>query len=170
MTPEAILAIGKASGVYAFMTTGLGWAVVESLHFIGLAVLLGTVGLFDLRLLGLARSVPLSALHQLVPFGVAAWVNNLVTGSMFFLTAPDQYLYNPAFQVKLCVMALAGLNMAGFYAVVGRAIVEGRCDKGGLPPVARLFGAVSLAAWVGVIVCGRVITLYRPPEHWCVWC
>ena len=35
-----------------------GWPVLESLHFIGMSVLIGTIGLFDLRLLGFARGVP----------------------------------------------------------------------------------------------------------------
>jgi hypothetical protein len=40
-----------------------------------------------------------------------------------------------------------------------------------LPPLrARIFGAVSLLCWLGVIACGRVITAYRPPWHWCFWC
>jgi hypothetical protein len=35
---------------------------------------------------------------------------------------------------------------------------------------ARLIGFISLACWTGVIVCGRLVTFYRPPEHWCLWC
>ena len=169
MTPDHFLAVGKATGIYAFMTTSYGWPMVESLHFIGLAVLLGTVGLFDLRVLGLGRSVPLSALHRLVPFGVAAYLSNVATGSMFFLTFPNQYLYNPAFQTKLCFMALAGVNVIAFYAVARRALRAGEYDVEA-PPLVRVFAAVSLGAWLGVIVCGRVITLFRPPYYWCYWC
>jgi hypothetical protein len=35
---------------------------------------------------------------------------------------------------------------------------------------ARIFTLVSLLAWTGVIACGRLITFYRPPFHWCFWC
>jgi hypothetical protein len=35
---------------------------------------------------------------------------------------------------------------------------------------ARLIGFISLACWLGVITCGRLITFFRPPYHWCVWC
>jgi hypothetical protein len=51
------------------------WPLCESIHFVGLSLLLGTVGLFDLRLLGFARRVPMAAFHRLVPLGeCAAWV------------------------------------------------------------------------------------------------
>jgi hypothetical protein len=82
---------------------------------------------------------------------------------------PDQYLHNPAFQLKLGFLLFAGLNMAAFYLTTARAMRATAADA--LPPLrARLFGAVSLLCWLGVIACGRVITMYRPPWGWCAWC
>lgn len=49
------------------------WAVLEIVHFLGLSLLLGTVGLFDLRLMGYAKAIPPKALHRLVPLGVAGF-------------------------------------------------------------------------------------------------
>ena len=54
-----------------------GWPVLESLHFMGMSVLIGTIGLFDLRLLGFARGVPYAALHRLIPLGIGAYTLNL---------------------------------------------------------------------------------------------
>ncbi|MCE2558991.1 MAG: hypothetical protein J4F98_10360, partial [Acidobacteria bacterium] len=59
--------IGQKSGIYDFMHTSWGWPTVESLHFFGLSLLIGTIGLWDLRLLGVARAIPMAALHKLVP-------------------------------------------------------------------------------------------------------
>jgi hypothetical protein len=103
------------------------------------------------------------------PFGLAGFALSITTGFLFVVTAPDQYVYNPALQTKLALMALAGINMLLFYLVAARSVWLTGADE--LPPLrARVFGAVSLACWLGVITCGRVITAYRPPWHWCLWC
>lgn len=138
------------------------WPVFESLHFIGMSMLIGTVGVFDLRLLGFGRRVPLAALHQLIPFGIAGFVLNATTGICFICATPDQYIFNMAFRVKLTLMLLAGLNVLFFYGRVFRhlaAIGERKAPPFG----ARLAGAVSLSAWVGVMSAGRLITFFRPP-------
>ena len=64
----------------------------------------------------------------------------------------------------------AGLNMALFYLTTGRRVKAlGPDDE---PPLAaRVFAGVSLTAWLGVIMAGRVITAFRPPAwFWCAWC
>ena len=80
------------------------WPTLESLHFIGMSVLIGTIGLFDLRLLGFARGVPYAALHRLIPVGIAGYTLNLLTGLCFLSGTPDQYLFNLAFRVKVSCM------------------------------------------------------------------
>ena len=94
-------------GIQGFMHSTSGWPLVESLHFIGLSLLIGTVGLFDLRLLGLAKGIPFSALHRLVPWGITGYGLNVITGFMFVSSVPDQYLYNPVFRTKIALMAVA---------------------------------------------------------------
>jgi hypothetical protein len=165
----AFLGFSHATGIYDFMFSPWGWPVIESLHFIGLSLLLGTVGLFDLRLLGLARTIPIAALHKLVPFGVGGWLLNVATGVMFVTSVPDQYIYNPAFQSKLLCMIIAGFNMALFYSFSYRHVIQSDISATQLR-LARVFAAVSLLCWLGVITGGRLITFYRPPFHWCFWC
>lgn len=156
--------------VRAVMTTRWGWPVAESLHFIGLCLLFGTVGFFDLRMLGIARGIELRSLHRLVPVGIAGFVVSAITGSLFVMTTPEQYLHNPAFLTKLVLVLVAGLNMMLFYAVAARA--AWLAPSGALPPTrARILCAVSLLCWLAVIACGRVITAFRPPAfYWCPWC
>jgi hypothetical protein len=138
------------------------WPVLESLHFIGMSVLIGTIGLFDLRLLGLARGIPYGALHRLIPLGIAAYGVNVVTGLCFLSGTPDQYLWNPAFRFKVAFMTVAGLNVLFFYTRVFRRLEQLAPDTP--PPLgARLAGAVSLAMWVGVMSAGRLLTFFRPP-------
>jgi len=169
MDVGTIAAFGQATGVYAFMNTAYGWPTVEVVHFMALSVLLGSVGLFDLRVLGVARGIPMPALHRLVPFGVAAFGVSALTGSLFFMSAPDQYMFNPAFRLKLACMAVAGLNVAVFYGAFERRL-HGTAAGAEAPVPVKVIAAISLCAWVGVIVFGRLITMFRPPYHWCFTC
>ena len=166
---ESILGFSQSTGIYTFMNSQWGWPVAESIHFIGLCLLIGTVGIFDLRMLGIAPGIAFADLHKLVPLGVAGYFLNFITGIMFFTTAPDQYLFNPAFQTKLFFMLIAGVNMLIFYATTATEVK--RSDAALVLPVrVRAIAAISLACWCAIIVCGRLITYYRPPYFWCLWC
>jgi hypothetical protein len=137
------------------------WPILESLHFFGMSLLIGTVGVFDLRLLGFARGIPYRALHRLIPLGIGGFALNATTGLGFLTAMPDQYLYNRAFLAKLCWMMVAGLNVAFFYARAFRHLDAAPAD--GPPPLgARIAGGVSLTAWVGVMAAGRLLTFFRP--------
>ncbi len=166
---DAIVQWSYDVGLFGFMNSQWGWPIIESLHFLGLSMLIGTVGLFDLRMLGVAKSLSLQSLHAFIPVGVAGFILNVVTGTMFFLSAPAQYLYNPAFQLKATCLAIAGLNMVVFYQVASRSVVEVGSGED-VPRAARVFAAVSLLAWAGVITFGRLLTFFRPPYQWCAWC
>ena len=133
----------------------------ETVHFLGLSLLVGTIGMFDLRLLGMAKRVPTVALHRLVPWGILGYVLNVVTGALFLTTEPREYIYNPAFHFKMLFMVLAGLNVLAFYLTTFRKVkVLGSGDDA--PRIAKVMASVSLVMWIGVIVCGRFLTFYRP--------
>ena len=138
-----------------------GWPIFESLHFLGMSVLLGTVGMFDLRLLGFARGIPIAALHRLIPLGIAAYALNAVTGFCFVSATPDQYLYNLAFRWKVTFFVIAGFNVLFFYARTFERL-KTHDPEAPPPPSARVAGAVSLCAWIGVMSAGRLLTFFRP--------
>ena len=146
------------------------WPVAESLHFIGLSMLIGTVGLFDLLLLGMGRRIPLAALHRLIPWGIAGYLINFLTGVCFLTAEGYQYMYNPAFHLKVLSMSIAGLNVLVFYTTLFRRVKTlGPGENAPLP--ARIIGGVSLTCWLGVILFGRLLTFYRPDAFkWCEWC
>ena len=156
-------ALSGVEPVTRFMTTRWGWPAVESIHFMGLTLLLGSITLWDLRLVGMAKAVPIAAFHRLVPLAVLGLTINAVTGSMFLMTEPRQYVYNPAFQFKMLLLVLAGLNVAlfYFYAVIFRR-VDTLAAGTATPVAAKICGAASLVLWIGVILFGRLITFYRP--------
>ena len=173
MLDESLRALAKWLGTTTlaeFMTGSWQWPIAESLHFIGLSLLIGTVGLFDLRLLGVAKRIPFSALHRLIPFGIGGFFLNMLTGICFLTNAADQYMYNPAFHLKMLSMMIAGVNVMLFYTTMFQKVnVLGAGATAPLP--ARIIGGVSLACWISVIACGRLLTFYRPPAFlWCFWC
>jgi len=142
-------------------TAQWGWPIFESLHFLGMSVLLGTVGVFDLRLMGFARGIPFAALHRLIPLGIAAYALNAITGFCFLSATPDQYLFNLAFRWKVTFFIIAGFNVLFFYSRVFTRLQTH--DPDAPPPMsARVAGAVSLCAWIGVMAAGRLLTFFRP--------
>lgn len=165
-----LLAFNEASGIRALMLgTAWAWPAAEILHYTGLTLLFGSIGLFDLRVLGWAKALPLQALHRLVPFGLAGFLLNVVTGIMFITSFPDQYVYNPAVQTKFALIFVAGINMLLFYGLAWNQLRTLEPDTPA-PLRARFFTAVSLVSWLGVIAAGRLITFFRPPAFWCFWC
>jgi len=151
------------SPVAHMMRTAWGWPIAESIHFLGLCLLIGCIGTFDLRLLGVARRVPIAAMHRLIPWGILGFVINASSGLMFLLTEPDQYIYNPSFHFKLLFMTIGGLNAATFYLTSYRRLFSADAPLDA-PTHAKVIAAISLCAWMGVIVGGRLLTFYRPGE------
>jgi hypothetical protein len=149
------------SPVTDMMRTAWAWPIAESVHFLGLCMLIGCIGTFDLRLLGVARRVPIATMHRLIPFGILGFVINISSGLLFVLTEPDQYIYNPSFHLKLLFMTIGGLNAGTFYLTSYRQVFRANPSLDA-PRRAKLIAAISLGAWVSVIVCGRLITFYRP--------
>src|SRR5690554_4868489 len=91
------------------------WPLFEMFHFMGMAALIGTVGLVDLRILGFAKGIPISQLERLIPLGVAGFVVNALTGFVFIagnpVGGPMEYLTNLSLQLKLVLILLAGINL-----------------------------------------------------------
>lgn len=146
----------------AFLDAGAwSWPLAESVHFIGLCMLIGSIGLIDLRLLGVGKGIRFGDLHRLVSFTVAGFVLNVLSGSLFVIGQPDQYFLNKAFHFKLAFLTIAGLNVLAFYSTEFRRLqLLGPQDDA--PVRARVMAGVSLACWIGVICAGRLLTFYRP--------
>jgi hypothetical protein len=136
------------------------WPVMEMLHFVGMALLIGTVGLLDLRLLGLAKALPPAPFQRLVPWGLFGFGINAITGVLFIAGnrfAPVEYGENIAFQLKLLFMLLAAVNATAFYVTGVARRVEALGPGDNAPASAKLIAATGLSLWVGVICFGRLL-------------
>jgi len=147
---------------YFILHYGWVWPVSETLHFIGLVLMAGTVGVFDLRLLGLGKGIAPAPLHKLLRWGIAGFVISVLTGLLFISGAPDQYFFNSAFHVKLACLTLTGINVVLFYSLEFRAVrAMGPFDTA--PLRARLMAGASFVLLIAVMCAGRMLTFFRPP-------
>jgi hypothetical protein len=133
------------------------WPTCETLHFIGLALLIGCIGVLDLRMLGYAKHISIAAIHRFVPWGIAGFMINLITGLLFFIGAPFQYLHNLAFQWKLVFLAIAGLNVMYFYLGGVLHKVEALGPDADPPTSAKVVSAISIFSWFAVMYWGRML-------------
>jgi uncharacterized membrane protein len=92
------------------------WPAIETLHFVGMAVIFGVALLLNLRVLGFMKAVPFPALHRLLPLGVLAFGVNFVTGMMFVIANGSQYVLVPAFHWKIGCIVLGGMSLLYFTA------------------------------------------------------
>jgi hypothetical protein len=133
------------------------WAFMMDLHFVGLVMLIGTVGILDLRVLGFAKQIPIDPLHRLLPFAMAGFALNLVTGVLAFTGMDKYYTYDWAFWLKMLAIMLLGLNVAAFYLTGAFESVEHMGPGDDAPPLAKFIAATSLFLWFAVITLGRYI-------------
>jgi hypothetical protein len=132
--------------------------LLESVHVIAICLVIGTVLALDLRLLGLAsvnRSVT-SVARGILPLTWGAFALAVVSGGLLFISNASHYLANRYFDAKICLIGIAGLNMAIFH--LGGAMDRWHWEsERRLPTKARLAGGVSILVWLAVVACGRWI-------------
>ncbi len=124
---------------------------VQSLHFIGFAMSIGTIAVVDFRLLGFGRRYlePSQLAADLAPWTLAGIAVMLITGPLMFSTDAVSYHLNPSFQFKMICLLMALL----FHFTLHRRAV--RPGVGPLP--AKLAAATSLLLWSAVLAGGRMI-------------
>jgi hypothetical protein len=132
------------------------WPLCETLHFVGLAMVIGIAGFFDLRLVGFFRQIAVDDVRELMPLAATGFLINLVTGSIFFIGHPEQYVHNPAWWWKVAFLGLAGFNALMFQVLVGKSTVGLRPGTD-TPSAAKAIGAVSLISWFAVLYFGRML-------------
>src|SRR5262245_35270066 len=132
------------------------WPACESLHFIGLCMLIGGAGLLDLRLMGFFRGLPIRHVKGLMPWAIGGFVINAATGALFLIMQPHLYLSSAVWWWKFTFIAIAGLNAAFFETRL--AIPALALDPDGDTPRAlKIVGALSLFSWFAVLYCGRML-------------
>ncbi len=136
------------------------FATGETLHFIGLSMLVGGILIVDLRLLGFIRRVPVRAALAFLPFVIAGFLINLATGIVFFSADPMMYWPNPAFKLKMFLILLAGLNALVFMVVEHRHTLSLGADASP-GTFTKVSAGLSLGLWLGVLLLGRLLPAFE---------
>lgn len=136
------------------------WPVLETLHFLGLTLLLGTIGVLNLRVLGFLKIFPIAPLQRFVPWAVVGLAINIVTGMLFFVGMPYFYIFNADFQLKTMTVVLAGANLL-LYSTGAFGDYEQLGPGENAPAFAKLCAASSLILWIVVIGMGRYMPYFE---------
>jgi hypothetical protein len=138
------------------------WAypIVETMHIIGFVILVGAAAMFDLRLLGGSRRLPVSdTARHLLTWSRASLLVVVPSGLLLFMSNATALSINPAFRLKLVLLAAAGVNAYVFHRWPFKTVTAWDREVPA-PALAKISAAVSLALWTGVITCGRFIAYF----------
>jgi hypothetical protein len=144
-----LLAAIEQSGVATWIREGgvlYGYPLILFLHTLGLSTLVGLSSGIDLRLLGFAPGIPLASLDRLFSLMWPALGLTAVTGILLFVSDATRHASNPAFFVKLLVVALA---------VTALALTWTRVFRG--PHSGKILAVFSLVCWFGALTAGRLM-------------
>jgi hypothetical protein len=135
--------------------TWMFW-VFQAIHFAGMSLLVGVIGIIDLRVLGFAKGLPLGPLHRFIPLAIFGFALNLLTGIGFLTSDPYAYYFSTPFRIKMVLVLLGGLNALWFWISISPKIhsVGSGMDAS---PTAKLISLLSLLFWIAVITAGRFI-------------
>jgi hypothetical protein len=135
-----------------------GYPIVESVHVWSLCLFVGLAIVLDLRLTGLAfKTVPVSEItKRILPWTVLGFALMVASGVLLFYAIPVRSYQSLFFRVKLLLLVLAGINAWVFHSKIYLRLQT--WDRDPVPPKqARFAGFASLALWILIIFCGRMI-------------
>lgn len=130
---------------------------LETVHIIGLALLVGSIIAFDLRILGRSPAIAVGLLgRHLLPWVWIGFALNVISGVLLFASDAVEFAANPALRAKLALIAAAGVNAALFQHRFARDTSgwETACE---VPLAARLSALLSIGLWLAILVAGRMI-------------
>jgi hypothetical protein len=132
--------------------------VIETVHLLGMAALVGTVTVLDLRLLGwMLRRERVSELAGcLLPWAWAGFAVQVVTGTILFSSEAVKIYGNPAFRLKMLLILFAGVHALIFHRTIYRHVATWD-DSAALPAGAKVAGSISILLWVAIVAAGRFI-------------
>jgi uncharacterized membrane-anchored protein len=132
---------------------------LEIVHIVGFVVLVGSAMMFDLRLLGLSRELPVDRMAtHLLRWSRASLLLVVPSGLLLFMSAATETWAKPAFRIKLVLIGCAGFNAYIFHRWPFTTVSE--WNHRTEPPMARTAAIASLVLWVSVIAAGRMIAYW----------
>lgn len=138
----------------AIRTSRWMYAALETGHYLGLAMLVGGITVIDLRMLGVAKSLPVRAVLGLLPWVWAGLIINAATGSLIFIYGATNFGTSGAFLLKMTFIVLAGLN-ALLFQVLSTRSGKDWVAANQVPIPAKAVATASFVLWLCVVTTGR---------------
>jgi hypothetical protein len=156
LDPEQFLA-SKISVI--MVNSSWAWPASETVHFLGLSLSFGVLLAVNLRILGAMKQVPFAAVHRLLPWGMLGFGANLITGMLFFVGQPTQYIDSAPFYWKVVFLMIAGANFL-YLTVFTKAWAVGDAEghvEWDFSFADKAMAVMSLFAWLAVLYGGRML-------------
>jgi hypothetical protein len=131
-----------------------GFYFILLLHTVGLALLVGSNAVVDLRLLGMAREIPLMPLKRFFRVMWLGFAINVTTGVLLLLAYPTKQLTNPDFYIKLTLITLAVWIM---HRLKTRVFDDSTLNETAMMARGASLAKWSLVFWAGAITAGRLL-------------
>jgi len=133
------------------------YPALEIAHITGIVLLVGPAFLFDFRLLGFSKNIPVSALERhLLAWARRALILVIPSGVLLFITNAVALAYNPVFHTKLILIGIAAFNVWVFHRIIYQSVQAWNTSTTA-PAAARITALVSIFVWIAVIACGRLL-------------
>ncbi|MCC5826562.1 DUF6644 family protein [Alkalimonas sp.] len=155
MLTELLVSLGDTALASWLRQSSIGYPLLSSAHILGIALLLGSVLILDLRLLGITDRGDLTMLAPILSrFAACGLLLALVTGPLLFSVQPAHYLANSAFLLKLALLLLALLNILLVHRLPHwQALLDGQRPTLFL----KITALLSLLLWLAILLAGRWI-------------
>jgi len=137
-----------------------GYPIFETIHTIGMAMMIGSLGLINLRVLGYKPELPLLDTRQLLPLAWIGFTLNAISGTALFTSDAVYFWDKYTFRIKMVLIILGGINAA----LLGQRVFrEASAGAPALPTAAstKWIAFLSLVFWFGAVIAGRLIA-YTP--------
>lgn len=136
------------------------YPTVQVLHIVGIVLLVGSIILFDVRLVGLSRRISVKNLaRHTLPIAKIGFILSIVSGFLLFSAHATDWISNPLFIIKSLLILLSIVNIFIFHTKFMVAVPTWKDDA--IPPIAvRVIGWFSMVVWLLVVTAGRFLAYY----------
>ena len=145
---------GVAYALQDWLAASWGFPACETLHFTGLALLMGVTLLINFRLLGLFNELTFASLHRLLPMGILGFGMTMISGMLMFNSDIPRYAELPVFFLKMVMTTVAGISVLYVTAFDDTwTLVEGaRAELRH-----KIFAVSTTILWMGIMWIGRML-------------
>lgn len=154
---DRLSAFGEAvqSSAYGALAGGEIYPFANLVHLLGLVMLVGGIGILDLRLAGLFRRIPAAPLSSaLTPIAITGLLLMIPSGTTMFASDAAALVHSTTFRLKLILIIIALANAVAFRILWQKKLEQWDSEP---PPWGRLMAIASILLWLSVATCGRMI-------------